>query len=75
MRPEMTNKKVVERLFDLATEAKKTVQPERFWDDVLKVCNLASEASFHLSETLPEDHDGPNEHAAHKFLKRWDGRA
>lgn len=67
-------KQINERLFQIASEAKKTVFPERFWDDVIAVCNLAQEAAFHLSETLPDDCSGAREHAAKKFLQRWDGR-
>jgi hypothetical protein len=70
----MTNKQITDRLLGMAIEAKKTIQPERFWDDVLVVCYQAQQAAFHLSEVLPEDHSGPLEHAAHKFLQRWDGR-
>ncbi len=71
----MTGKDLTERLRSLAETSKKTVQPERFWDDVLQVCNLASEAAFHLSETLTDARSGPNEYCAGKFLERWDGRA
>jgi hypothetical protein len=70
-----TRKAIVERLHILASEAKKTVQPERFWDDVLVACRSAQEAAFHLSETLADDRSGPLEYAAGKFLQRWDGRA
>lgn len=64
----------VERLREIAENALKTVQPEKFWHDVVAVCDLASEAAFHLSQSLPEDRSGPIEYAADKFLKRWDHR-
>lgn len=70
----LTNKETVNRLHCLAIEAKKTIQPERFWDEVIKVCNIALEASFHLSEILPEDRSGPMEFAASKFIERFNGK-
>lgn len=71
----MTLKEQVEKLEAIATDAKKAVFPERFWDDVIDVCNIAREAAFHLSETaVDEDCRGAAEHAAGKFLNRWDGR-
>lgn len=64
----------VERLREIAENALTTVQPERFWHDVAAVCDLAAEASHHLSQIIPEDRSGWREHGAMKFLQGWDHR-
>ena len=51
-----------------------TIQPESFWKEVKDVCDWCLSAAHHLSQTLPDDDESPEVHAARKFLKLWDGR-